>query len=861
MFFLFTFCIVLSASAQDEDLFPGGTYDPEIPTPRKILGHRFGALHTFHWEMERFLEAVDGASGRVEVRSYGKTYQNRKLYTVIISDPSNMARLEEIRKTNLRLTDPRSITESEVEEIAASMPSIVWLGYNIHGNEASAMEAAIRTIYQLAAGTDQTTMNILKNIVCIIDPVQNPDGHDRFVHGVRSVVTLKSHPKPEDAEHARSWPGGRTNHYLFDLNRDFFLKTQIESQARARVYHEWMPHVFADLHEMGSNATYFFSPPMPPYNAFVIPELMKWWNLIADANARAFDQFGWGYYTKESFDSFYPGYGTSYPSINGAVGMTYEQASARGVSIERRDGTILTLREAAWHHFTTSMATLRIVAERRTERIRDFHAFFVTALDQARKDTMKEILLDPRNDPQIAAKLVRNLLSEGVEILRAEQSFSNPGATSYLTKQTRSMRFPRGTYLIRLNQPQKILIKTLLAPENPLDDDFIAEQRKRLENRERTQFYDVTAWSMPLTYGIDAYWSTVPSRVDAPQVSNVPDFSGSVPNAPAHQAYLIPFGTLAASKLLIRLQADGFRVRIARKPFTLAGTDWPEGTLVVRVNRNPDTLHERVETLAETFGVNITAVHHGLAEAGIDLASNSIEPLLEPRIALLTDSPVSTYGYGVIHYLFERVFKLNFTRLNGRDATDLNDYNLLIMPSGNYDGVFSGSKLRMLQNWIRAGGTVIALDGAAAWIQKDTLRLSEATLLNDEDDPDDPEKKIRIKQTPGAICRINLDERSFLSYGCPANLAVLVRSDRIFLPFKEETRRNVGRFVFGESLRLSGFIWPETEKHLAGKGYLFVESYGRGKLILFAEDPNFRASYDGLNKLFLNAILLGPSLR
>ena len=850
----------LISIAQDEDLFPGGRYDSSIPTPFEILGHRFGERHTFHWEMEHFIHAVEKATDRVEVRSYGKTYQGRKLYTIIISSPENMNRLEEIRTANLKLTDPRIVTRVKVDQIASWMPSIVWLGYNIHGNEASGMEAAIRTVYQLAAGTDEVMQTILKNVVCIVDPVQNPDGHDRYVQNVRSIVTLKSHPEPRDVEHSSPWPGGRTNHYLFDLNRDFFLKTQIESQQKAKVYHEWMPHVFADLHEMGSSSTYFFAPPMTPYNEYVKPELMKWWNIIADANARAFDHFGWGYYTKESFDAFYPGYGVSYPSINGAVGMTYEQASARGVSTRRDDGSILTLREASWHHFTTSMATLRVVSERREEKVRDFHQFFITGLEEAKADPMKEIILLPDNDSHIAAKLIDNLLTEKVEIRRATRSFTNKKATSYMTKKMGTKTFPEGSYIISLSQPQKILIKALLAPEAPLGEAFIKEEEQRKKNLERSHFYDVTAWSMPLTYDVEAYWTAAKSRVSTEPVHSKPEFIGTVIGGPARQVYLIPYNTLAASKMLIRLLAEDYRVRIARKFFTLNENLWPKGTLVVRVNRNPESLHERITELANEHGVDVTAVHHGLVKSGIDLGSGNIATIKKPKIALLTESPVSSNSYGAMHYLFEREFGLPFTRISAKNLYNLKDFNVVVMPSGSYRDLLSKSQLDEFKKWIRSGGTVVAVASATQWLREDTLKLSKAKLLNGMVDPEDKEKKIRPDRTPGAIVRVNLDTRSFLSYGCPSSVAALVRSNQIYLPFKDNERQNVGVYAPIEELRLSGFIWPKTEKYLAGKAYLFLESFGRGKLILFTEDPNFRASYDGLNKLFLNAILLGPSL-
>ncbi len=856
---LVLFCLtwVPFIQAQDEDLFPGGTYDDSVPTPFDIIGHRFGALHTFYWEMENYLRAVEKASDRVKITSYGKTFQGRKLYTVEIGTPENLKRLDEIKAANLRLTDPRSLSSGELEKIVAWMPSIVWLGYNIHGNEASGMEAAIRTIYQLSAGTDAVTRNILENVVCVIDPCQNPDGHERFVHGVRSVVTLKSHPEPQDVEHGRAWPGGRTNHYLFDLNRDFFLKTQIESRQKAQVYHDWMPHVFADLHEMGSNSTYFFSPPMSPYNEYTKPVLMKWWKIIAKANAQAFDHFGWGYYTRESFDSFYPGYGTSYPSINGSVGMTYEQASAAGVSITRDDGSILTLREASWHHFSTSMATLGVVAERREEKIRDFHEFFKIALDEAKTDPMKEIILTPKNDPQICAKLIRNLLQEKVEIKRAASSFSNPRSTGYFSKKTGSQTFPAGSYIITLNQPQKILIKALLAPDSPLGEDFIAEEKERKEKGERSQFYDVTAWSLPLTYGIDAYWTGVNSQVSTDPVTEVPSFTGSVKGGPAQQVYLIPFDGMASSKLLIRLLAEDYRVRMARKAFSFEGRTWPLGTLVIRVNRNPDDLHARIAELAQECGVDVTALHHGLVDEGIDLGSNNIVTLQKPRVALLTEDPVSSGSYGALHYLFEREYGLPFTRVSAR-SLDLKDFNVVVMPSGNYGSALSEAQQDEFKAWIRSGGTVVAVAAASNWLCQ--AKISQAKILETVSDPEDKDKNIPLDRTPGAIVKVKLDPLSWLSYGVPSEAAVQVRNSQIYLPYENNPSGNVGIFAPASELKLSGYIWPLTEKHLAEKAWLLTEGFGRGKLVLFTEDPNFRASYDGLNKLFLNAILIGPSI-
>ncbi|MFC1729543.1 M14 family metallopeptidase [candidate division KSB1 bacterium] len=858
VFILFcVLCRPASGISQDEpDLFPGGTYNSEIPTPYEIIGHRFGELHTFTWEMENFIHALAGESDRIIVRNYGRTYQGRNLYTMIISSPENLNRLEEIKRANMRLTDPRATSRDEAEEIAGWMPSIVWLGYNIHGNEVSGMEAAIRTVYQLAAGTDETTGSILRNVVAIIDPVQNPDGRDRYVQYQRSVTTLRSHPQNDDIEHANPWPGGRTNHYLFDLNRDFFLKTQVESHSRAVVYHEWMPHVFADHHEMGTNSTYFFAPPMDPYNEYVTPHLFKWWNIFAEQNAEAFDRFGWGYFTKESFDAFYPGMGDSYPSIKGSIGMCYEQASARGVSSTRDDGSILTLRETSWHHFTASMATLRTTADRRREQILDFYGYFVTALEEADQDPVKEIILLPGHDPQVTAKLIGNLLLENVEIERATAPFSNRRAHAYLSGYQGPKDFPEGTYIIRLNQPQKRLIKTLLAKNSPISAEFIEEERVRQENREDSHFYDITAWSMPLTYGVETYWNGEISRAAVERVTAQPLFTGSVSGGRAGQVYLIPYNTLASTKMLVRLLAENYRVRIARKEFTVEGRTWQPGTLIVRVNRNPESVHQRIAGFAAEYGIEVTAVHSGLSSQGIDIGSNNVVTILKPEVALVAEPPVSSYSYGALHYLFERGIDLPFTRITASDFVNLTGYNVVVLPSGNYGNALSEDHVNEFKSWIRRGGTVVAVSGAVNWLRN--AGISQTNVLNGQEDPETGDE-IQPWDTPGAIVKVNINPLSFMSYGVQPSVAALVNSSTIYQTFNDKFR-DIGVYAAQDELRLSGWIWPDTENYLTGGGYLFVERYGAGKLVLFVEDPNFRASYDGLNKLFFNGIVLGPSL-
>jgi len=844
--------------AQDEDLFPGGRYDPNIPTPFDILGHRMGEAHTFHWEMEKYIHAAAEKSDRVRLFSYGKTYEGRTLYYLLISSPENLANIDEIRAANLALTDPRKTSPGEARRTAGAIPAIVWLGYNIHGNETSGMEAAIRTVYQLAAGTDETTRMILENVVTIIDPDQNPDGHDRYVQHVRSIKTVKSHPQTDDYEHSSTWPGGRTNHYLFDLNRDFYLKTQIETQQKTKVFHRFRPHVVIDAHEMGSNSTFFMAPANDPYAEYMSPQLFKWWDIIAEGNARAFDRHGWGYYTKESFDSFYPGYGESYPAINGSIGILYEQASARGVSIERDDGYILTLHETTWHHFIASMATLESVAKRREECILDFYQFFADALESAKTEQIREIILLPGHDPHITAKLITNMLQENVEIYRATEPFTNNNATSYMDKANTRKTFPAGSYIIPMEQPQKVVIKTLLAPESPMEDSFLEDERVRKENREQSHIYDITGWSMPLTFGVEAFWTEKSSNAQTETVTESPAFRVSITGGRALQAYLVPFNTLAASKMLAKLLDEDFKVKIARKPFTIGGREWESGTLVVRVNRNRDSLHERIAELAEEFGIDAAAINTGLSDEGNDLGSNFVATLKKPKIAIVTGPPTASYSFGSMHYLFEREFGLSFTRITADKLTSLNEYNVVVLPSGDYSKNLDKEQLKTFQNWIKAGGTVVTVASSTEWLKK--AEISKVKMLNDMPDPEDEDKKIKLDRTPGAIVKVNLDPLSFMSLGCPSSVAAIVNSDKIYLPFEDDKFSNAGLYETGENILLSGFIWPKTREYLQGKGFLFVEKSGRGKMIMFAGDPNFRAMYDGLNKLFLNALILSPGL-
>lgn len=879
-----------TVSAQD-DMWPGGTYDSKVPTPESILGYKIGKQHTPHFLIEKLIYAIAESSDRVQIRKLGKSYLGNEQYSIVISSPANLAKLDEIRADIRKLVDV-TLSENEVAEIAAASPAIAMLNYSVHGNEGSGCEAGLRMIYQLAAGTDEATLKVLDQVVTVINPVQNPDGHERYVNFINGYVVKQENPNTDSIEHREPWPGGRTNAYYFDLNRDWFLATQIETRHRVKEMLYWMPQVAPDLHEMGTDSTYFFAPPMKPVN-FANPKIThKWWEIFGQANAAAFDRFGWTYYTRESFDEFYPGYGGSLPSLLGSVAMTYEQASPRGRVIERRDGTVLTLHEAVWHHFVASMATVTTLAERREERLQDFHAYFVEIVKRGEQGPVKEFYIPPA-DPARFNKLVDRLQMVGGKVYIAKAEFKVKAAYDFFTRKTGEVTLPAGTAIVPLYQSAGSVLMTILEPDPKLQDDFLEEERQRIERNERPRFYDVTAWALPLTYGIHAYWSGEKAAVARDEV---PEGGLQLPErgpvAQAKVAYLLPPDTNANITLVGKLMFEGYKVRVAAKEFNLDGKKYVPGTAVVYVGRNPQSLHQRLNELIKDTGGYAIAVDSGYTgDEGIDLGSNNVMAIKKPKIAILADEPTSSSAFGAIRYLFEQVYDFPYTAIAAASLSrvDLDDYNVLIMPdarswgsTGGYKGPIGKNGIENLKRWVLDGGVLICLGGAVDFAIDKDVKFSAAPKYTqkrktpgdvddsyEEQPPADKESKEKAQETkkekkfeverlidtPGAVVKVKLDDRSFLSWGYDGFAVAKIESDSVFVPITDDQGIAAGVYGSEEEYRIAGHMWPEMHKLLAGKAYVWHEQQGRGQVICFAEDPTFRASYDGLDRLFFNAVL------
>jgi len=840
---------------------PAGDFDSTVPRPRQVLGHDIGERFTPHHLISRYLERLAATSARVRVDTLGATFEGREVFLAIVTSEANRRRLGEIEADARRLAEAK-LPAAELEAIARRLPAIVWLGFTVHGGEASGTEASLALLYQLAAGKDAETRAVLDSVVVLIDPVQNADGHERHVQDVmRRRSPLGVPAEPPALIHRGTWPGARTSHYHFDLNRDWFLLSHPESRARVSSFLRWWPHVAVDLHEMGSNSTYFFAPPMEPVNKNVDSSILKWWDIFAASNAAAFDASGWSYFRREGYDEFYPGYGVSWPTLIGAAGMTYEQASSSGGAIRRTDGTILTLRDAAHHHYTAAWATLVTSARRRGERVRDYLGFRRGAVTEAARPPLRMIALERDTDGR-ADSLVQLLTANGITVQRSAGPLAI-SAVAYGESQARPARLAAGSYVIDLAQPQGRLARALLEPDAELDSAFIRQELESRRTGQPDRFYDLTAWSLPYAFRVRAWALPVPAAGLEPVT-----WITSPPSSLRQASYAYAFepGSVSSARMLAGLLTEKLRVWYAPKPFRSGGTQFSRGAYLVRVEPNEGKAHEAVSRLAAESGARIVPLASAAVEEGTDLGSNSVIALKAPSIALLGGDPVGGGSFGFAWFAFDQRLRFPVTPI-GVDAIEgnaLREFNVLVIPgasAGGLDRALGDAGRTQLAAWVRAGGVLVTLEGASAWLATERVGLARIRVRQDSARADSTAGAPLPAAVPGAIVRATADLLSPLLAGiAESELAVPATGSQIFtLPRNLRPGEAVIRYAKQDRLRLAGYLWPEVPARMAESPWLWTERVGAGRVIAFAGDPNFRDLWRGLLPIFANAVLLGPS--
>lgn len=861
------FCLILSfasslALGQDSPMYPSSKYNEAIPTPPSYLGFEIGDDLTEHYQMLGYIKELEQAApDRVRLFPIGMSQERRPMYLVVISSPENMQNLESIRETVSSLKNPRETSISQAQQIAKSTPVISWMNYANDGEESAAFEAALVVAYHYAAGMDEETLATLENSVIVINPAHNPDSHQRHVAWMKAMkVGPNGTPDRIAAEHQGDWLMSTSDtHYKLDSNRDGFALSQKESQIVAREMRHWSPQVWVDYH--GEPEEYFFAPYAIPVNPNYPSSIVKWAEIIGRANASAFDEYSWTYTSREVFDLHYPGYWDSYPAFNGAIGMTYETNGGgdKGFQYYRNDGTIATLKNAIAHHVVATIATAKVSAENSEGLLVDFYNYFKDGMDEVKDVSVKQVAILADLQPNDALNLVELLLEHEIEVLVTNETKTVDGI-SYLDGETERRSLPAGTFIVPMNQPNKRLVKVLLERNVGIQQEFLDEAlaAHAYNNsvganapKKRVGFYDVTAWSLPLAYGLDAYGLTNSVSGNLTQVTETAlTVSSTAPAQKANYAYLFSYGSNDAASLMSKLLMEGYRVSMATDPFERDGKSYDKGMVVVRVEKNDESLHQRINELALESNVSIEAIDEAWTDKGILMGARTVVSLNKPKVMVLMDEPTDGRSYGAIWFTLEQRYGIEFTAVRVQDfnRADLYEYDVVILPPGSssgYKNLIGERGITRMKDWIRNGGTFIGIEDGATFAVDEDVNLSSSRMLSG----------VRVDNTPGAILRANLDTNHFLSLGYDQQIPVHINSGTIFTPSQQGA--NVA--VFDEDATISGFVFEENKANFPGNAYLIHEPTGSGNVILFAEQPVFRAYWRGLERLLVNSILLAPS--
>lgn len=883
LFFGVLFCLLSNiALAQDNfEFWPNANYDPLIPSIEDVLGYSPGEKITWHRDVIKYFEALaQVAPDRVVLKEYARSWQDRELIYAVISSPQNLEKIESVKVGMQRLSDPRDTDERSAANIIPDQPAVTWLSYGVHGNEISSTDASMLTAYHLLASrSDPRVAEIMRNTVVIIDPMQNPDGRDRFIHQFTTAEGLTPDSDRNSAEHDEPWPGGRTNHYLFDMNRDWFIQTQPETIGRAKAMLEWYPVAYVDAHEMGSDGTYYFAPEAVPYNPHLAEDQTASLQIFGRNNARWFDEFGIDYFTREVYDAFYPGYGASWPSYFGSVAMTYEQASTRGMVFRQYDGNELHYRETVRNHFVTSLSTAETVAANREKFLNDFYNYRVSAIEEGQNEDVRSYILPVQDDQAAVNKLAGLLSRQDVEVNRALARFSACGQS-----------YEAGTYVIRTDQPAKRYIRTLMDLDVPMAEDFLAEQERRRADNLPDEIYDVTGWSLPLMFNIQ---SNTCNRVPSGdfELAGTDLFqAGSVDGGQASVSYIVPWGEATAVRFLANALQAGIALKSNDKGFTNNGNEYPAGSLIVDVADNAENLFSTVTEIAEKTGARVVAVNDSWVTDGPNFGSGNVVRHNEIKIAMAWDEPTASYSAGNTRFVIERQFDYPVTpiRVDRLRTANLNRYQVLILPVMNgagYKSALGQIGIQNIKTWVSQGGVLISLGNATRFLADPDVdmlavrRERGVVELKEIPDTDRDEATVQgqylseleayenqvvaLEDNPysvsGVLVRADVHPEHWLSAGVAQELNVLVRGVDVYTPIRINDGINVARFQGPDDLLASGYLWEENRKQLAYKPFVISQSSGAGEIVAFTQDPTVRAYLDGLNIILMNAIFRGSA--
>lgn len=833
---LLLFSITAGAQQLSYYLPAGVTYSSAVPTPQQVIGHEVGEWHVTHDRLVSYMKAVDAASDRVTLTVTGYTHEGRPQLALFITSPGNHEQLENIRQQHLQLSNPDQSGNLSITE----MPAVVWIGCSVHGNEPSGANMSMLLVYYLAAAQGPQIDELLSHTVIKLDPSFNPDGLNRFANWVNMNKSATQVTDPNHREYNEPWPGGRTNHYFFDLNRDWLPAQQPESQNRVKIFHDWRPNILTDHHEMGSNATFFFQPGVPSrVNPNTPKKNQQLTAAIGNYHAKFLDSIGSMYFTKEGYDDFYYGKGSTFPDIHGSIGILFEQASSRGHAQQTENG-LLTFPFTIRNQFTTALSTLEAARNLRKDLLEYQREFYRNVKQEAAAFPVKAYVFGDAFDQSRNAIFLQMLKRHRIEVYENKQSFEAEGK-----------QFKTGSsWMVPTNQSQFKLIKTIFEKTFTYQDSL---------------FYDITTWTFPLAFGLP-YVELKTAPVLGAAVNDVVFPSGSINGKSSNYAYAFEWDDLYAPKLLYALQSRGLLTKVASQKFeaiTSAGNkQFSYGSIVIPVriqSKLPEEVQKIIETAVVSTGVTVYALNSGLSVSGIDLGSGSLLTTRTPKILLLGGNGTSSNDAGEIWHMLDQRMRIPATiveieRFNG---TNINGYNVIIMPEGGYN-TFDKQAQEKLKAWISNGGTVLAFENAGKFLS--TAGITKTIYRSDESKTDSTvvlpyylkSDEIRAKEMAGSIFEATIDATHPLCYGYHTKTVSIFKANTLFMD--QNNNPYDSPVLLTDSPLQSGYLFREYKDKLKGSAIVNMENVGRGKVITYSDNMNFRAFWLGTSKLFLNAL-------
>ncbi len=860
------------------EMWPGAEYNASIPTVKQVLGYEIGQRISSHADMVRYFKALEQAApSRIKVMQYATTWEGRQLIFAAIGKSDYLSDLDG-HAQNMQTLSSQNTIQNVKDSLVNKLPASVWLGYSVHGNEISGTDAAMMTAYYLLAAKNNVEQ-ILDNTLVFIDPLQNPDGRTRFTSRYYSTVGLEHSADRLSAEHNEPWPSGRSNHYLFDMNRDWLAATQPETKGRIAEVNKYRPLVVIDLHEMGGDQSYYFAPAAKPFNPNMTQDQVNNMGVIGENIGAHFDTNGFDYFTREIFDAFYPGYGDSWPTFYGASASTFEVSSSRGELFRKRSGEVMTYHNTVRRHFVASIATLEGASKNRNKLLNDYVNYQNSAVKEGKENKSSRFYVFAEKVNRAGAHKLASLMAEhDVTVNLASEDFKMCGKS-----------YSAGTYFIDSAQPKGRFIKTTFEKQVDMADDFIKEQERRRARKLDNEIYDVTGWSLPLMFGVSVDSCGKAPNIKSTAVDKADTLTGKIVNPDAKVGFVIPWGDMSAGRFLTAALREGIAVKSADKAFQMkGGQSFPAGSLIVERRANSSFSHgaltTKITNLAQQTGALVHGVDTSWVIEGPSFGSNNTPTMVAPKIAIAWDSPVSSLSTGHTRFVIERQFNYPVTAIRTSTLAwaNLENYHVLILPNGYYHNALGKSGADNLKDWVKKGGVLITMSGATQFaadpdiglldVQRELAISKGEPLYPDAEDKKEAlvdgvlltSKKELIeavennKEQPdfvaGILANVEVDQEHWLTAGVKPNVVGLAYGNDIFTPIKLASGKNVAWFAGEEDVLASGYLWAENKKQMAYKPFLIHQPLGNGMVISFTQEPTARAYLDGLNVMFMNTI-------